>query len=86
MPRTPLLVIGRGLGREKSSCEANEGSELTQHKQKHRMLRLEIRKLKQSNKLKDLEIEAKNLIITRLSTANDYLTKTAKSEEEEVGD
>jgi hypothetical protein len=43
---------------------------------------LEIRKLKQSNKLKDLELESKNLIINRLSTANNYLVKTAKSEDE----
>jgi hypothetical protein len=57
-------------------------SKSTKQNQRHKMLRLEISKLKRSNKLKDLEIEAKNLIITRLSTANDYLTKTAKSEED----
>jgi hypothetical protein len=82
MSRTPLLVIGHGLGHEKPQCQDTEGSELTQHKEKHRRLRLEIRKLKQSNKLKDLELESKNLIINRLSTANNYLVKTAKSEDE----
>jgi hypothetical protein len=85
MPRTPLLVIGRGLGRGKPPCQDTQDSELTAHKIKHRGLRQEIAKLKQSNKLNKLEIEAKNLIIERLSKANNYLTKTVKSEGEVEG-
>ena len=66
----------------RASPEPDEGSELTKHKLKHRMLRAEIDKLKRSNKIKELEIEAKNLIIERLSNANNYLSKTVKYEDE----
>jgi hypothetical protein len=66
----------------RASSEPDEVSELTEHKLKHRNLRLEISKLKQSNKLKELEIESKNAIITRLANANNYLSKTVKYEDE----
>jgi hypothetical protein len=55
--------------------------ELTLQKTKLRNHRIEIAKLKQSLKLKKIELEAKDGIITRLLNANDYLTRTAKPEE-----
>ena len=45
--------------------EDDQVSELTQHKLKHRRLRKEIDKLKRSNKLKALELKAKDVVNTR---------------------
>jgi hypothetical protein len=62
------------------SLEEDQILELTKQKLKIRNQKQEISKLKQSNKLKQLELEAKNVIITRLVNANDYLSRTAKPE------
>jgi hypothetical protein len=75
MPR-PLLVIG------KPPCQDTRGLELAQHKTKHRKLRDEIAKLKRSNKLKDAIIAGKDVTITNLANANNYLTKTVQYEDE----
>jgi hypothetical protein len=58
------------------------GLELAQHKTKHRKLREELDKLKRSNKLKDAIIAGKDVTIANLSNANNYLSKTAKYEDE----
>jgi hypothetical protein len=58
------------------------GLELAKRKSKIRNQREEINKLKRSIKLKDLAIEAKDLVIGRLNSANNYLSMTAKSEGE----
>jgi hypothetical protein len=70
-----IMFCKRGPAIPRASSEPDKKDQAAKRNQRHRMLRLEISKLKRSNKLKELELEAKDVIIQRLVNANNYLTR-----------